>query len=343
MSVSAALYGLQGPELLPGEKAFFRDADPWGIILFGRNVDRPKQLARLCASLRDGLGRDLPIFIDQEGGRVQRLKAPTWRAAPPAARFGELWDRDPELAIEAVRLNHILLAAELKDAGIDVDFAPCCDLQIEGADAVIGDRAFHADPDPVSALATAALDGLRDQGVAGVIKHIPGHGRADADSHFKLPVVRTPANELRETDLAAFKGVSGATMAMTAHVVFTAFDAELCATLSRTVIADIIRGEIGFDGLLMSDDLSMQALDGSLRQRGEGAAKAGCEILMHCNGDMKEMVEIAHAAPRLDGQAKERAIAAEAERGPRATHDTRELATRLEGCFRDAGLEPPAP
>lgn len=341
MKVSAALYGLSGLEITPEEKAFFRDADPWGFILFARNVDRPRQVARLTGTLRDMLGRDLPVFIDQEGGRVQRLKPPAWRAAPPAARFGDLWDREPELALEAVRLNHEMLAHELISLGIDVDFAPCCDLAIEGADAVIGDRAFHADPGPVSAMARAALEGLHRQGVAGVIKHIPGHGRADADSHHALPVVREEHGLLSETDFAAFTGVADAEMAMTAHVVYADIDEEHCATVSKDVIARIIRGEIGFDGLLMSDDLSMQALDGTLRQRGERAAKAGCELLMHCNGQMKEMVQIAHAAVRLDGKALERTQKAEAARGKPAGLDVDEAGTRLAGLFSEAGLEAP--
>lgn len=341
MSISAALYGLSGTELTPEEKAFFRDADPWGFILFARNVDRPKQVARLTGSLRDLLGRDCPVFIDQEGGRVQRLKPPTWRKAPPASVFGQLWDREPELALQAVTLNHEMLAHELINLGIDVDFAPCCDLSIPGADAVIGDRAFHADPSPVSAMAQAALDGLHRQGVAGVIKHIPGHGRADADSHLALPIVREEHGLLSETDFAAFKGVAGAEMGMTAHVVYADIDEEHCATVSKDVIATIIRGEIGFDGLLMSDDLSMQALDGTLRQRGEAAAKAGCELLMHCNGQMKEMVEVAHAAVRLDAKALERARAAEACRGTPAGLDFEAAKTRLSGIFSEAGLEAP--
>lgn len=342
MSVSSAIYGFAGTQITPEERAFFRDAEPWGFVLFARNIDRPRQVARLTGTLRDMMGRDVPVLIDQEGGRVQRLKPPTWRAAPPAKRFGELWDREPELALEAVRLNHEMLAHELITLGIDVDAAPCCDLAVDGADAVIGDRAFHTAPGPVAAMAKAALDGLHRQGVAGIIKHIPGHGRADADSHFALPVVREEHGFLSETDFAAFAGVKQAEMAMTAHVVYADIDEEHCATLSKDVIAKVIRDEIGFDGLLMSDDLSMKALDGTLEQRGERSLKAGCDMLLHCNGDLKEMIQVAHAAIRLDGKARERAQAAEAARGKPAGLDMDDADKRLKGQFRDAGLEVPA-
>lgn len=344
MSVSAAIYGVSGEALTPDEKAFLRDANPWGFILFGRNIDRPKQIIRLINDLRDCVGWEAPVFLDQEGGRVQRLKAPLWRAAPPAARFGELWDREPELALEAVRLNHRLLAQELRDLGMDCDCAPVADLAIPGADAVIGDRAFHAEPGPIAEMARAAIAGMKDQGVAGVIKHIPGHGRADADSHFALPVVREDHETLHNTDFAAFRGVADAApMAMTAHVTFTAIDPENCATLSKDVIAQIIRGDIGFDGLLMSDDLSMKALDGTLRQRGAKALSAGCDMLLHCNGDRAEMVEVAHAATTLSGKALERAKAAEDARGTASGLDVAATNDALARCFADAGLEAPAP
>ena len=339
MSVTAAIYGFAGTEITPEEKAFFRDADPWGFVLFARNIDRPRQVARLAGSLRDMMGRDVPILIDQEGGRVQRLKPPTWRKAPPARRFGELYEREPELGIEAVRLNHEMLAHELITLGIDVDAAPCCDLVVEGADAVIGDRAFSPDPQTVGVLALAALEGLHRQGVAGIVKHSPGHGRADADSHFELPVVREEHGLLSETDFAPFRAVAGAEMAMTAHVVYADIDEEHCATLSREVISNVIRTEIGFDGLLMSDDLSMKALRGTIRQRGEGALKAGCDMLLHCNGDMKEMIEVAHAAVRLDGKAAERAQKAGAARGRPAGLDLEDARRRLDAYFREAGLE----
>lgn len=342
MSVSAALYGLEGETLTPDEKAFFRDSDPWGFILFARNVDTPKQVRRLTGALRDCVGREAPVFIDQEGGRVQRLRPPHWRAAPPARVFGELYDREPELALEAVRLNHQLLGAELIALGIDVDFAPCADLSVPGAHDVIGDRAFHTEPEPIAQMSTAALDGLLDQGVLGVIKHLPGHGRAAADSHLELPVVTTDAETLSTRDFSAFKGIEGALMAMTAHVVYAAIDSEHTATQSRDVVDGVIRGAIGFDGLLMTDDLSMQALEGSLKQRGERALAAGCELLMHCNGQMAEMVEVAHAAPALGGRAAERAATALEARHRPNVFDAEDGVKRLKALF-DQGSVPLTP
>ncbi len=340
MSVTAVTYGLGGETLSPDEKAFFRDADPWGFTLFARNVDRGKQVRALTESLRDLLGRNVPVLIDQEGGRVQRCKPPTWRAAPAAARFGELWDREPELALEAVKLNHRLLGAELIALGVDVDYAPCADLSVPGAHDVIGDRAFHADPAAIAAMASAALEGLLDQGVLGVIKHLPGHGRAAADSHHELPVVETERGALEETDFAAFAGIQGALMAMTAHMVYADIDADDPATHSSEVISTVIRGRIGFDGLLMTDDLSMKALRGDLQSRGERALKAGCDLLMHCNGELAEMVQVAHAAPVLDARAAERAEAALAARRPAAELNFDDGVKRLDALFTEAGLEP---
>tara|TARA_R110000868_G_scaffold57591_8_gene177884 strand:- start:3961 stop:4977 length:1017 start_codon:yes stop_codon:yes gene_type:complete len=314
MSVSAAIYGLSGPKLTTVEKAFFRDADPWGFILFARNIEGPKQLTRLTGSLRDILGRDVPILIDQEGGRVARLKPPTWRKALPAETFADLFEREPEAALEAVRLNHRLLAHELRGVGVDVDCAPVADLRIPGADDIIGDRSFGERPADVVLMAQAAIEGLMAGGVAPVIKHIPGHGRADADSHLALPRVEEEHGLLSETDFAAFKGLNSAVMAMTAHIVYADIDPENPATTSRDVVGNIIRGEIGFDGFLMTDDLSMKALSGTFRQRGEASISAGCDVLLHCNGNRAEMRQVAEAAPRLDGKALERAHRAEAAR-----------------------------
>jgi beta-N-acetylhexosaminidase len=336
---SAALYGFEGERLTSDEKAFFRDADPWGFILFARNVDRPGQVLRLTESLRDLMGRNVPVFIDQEGGRVQRFRPPAWRAAPAAARFGELWDLEPELALEAVRVNHRLLGAELIASGVDVDFAPCLDLPVQGAHDVIGDRALHTKAEPVAAMGRAALEGLLDQGVLGVIKHVPGHGRAGADSHLELPVVAADEDTLTQTDFAPFKALSDASMAMTAHVVYSAIDRDDPATLSSEVISRIIRGHMGFDSLLMTDDLSMKALSGSFQQRAERALAAGCDLLMHCNGERAEMVEIAHAAPRLEGRALERAEAALALRRAPQGFDFDAGCARLSALFNEAGLE----
>jgi len=313
MSARAAILGLKGPALRESEAAFFREADPWGFILFARNVETPKQLARLCVLLRDTVGRDAPIFIDQEGGRVQRLRAPQWRDAPPAALFGRLYADDAEAAKEAVWLNHRLIAHELRKSGVDADCAPCLDLAIDGADAVIGDRAYGSNVDVIAALGQSAMDGLMAGGVAPVIKHVPGHGRADADSHFHLPRVKEPLDLLIETDFAPFAALKHAPMGMTAHIVYDALDDSAPATMSETAIT-YIRDTIGFDGLLMTDDLSMRALTGSFAERTKRSLAADCDIVLHCNGDRKEMDDIANATPLLSGKALERANIAEAAR-----------------------------
>jgi beta-N-acetylhexosaminidase len=252
------------------------------------------------------------VFVDQEGGRVQRLKPPLARHRRPAEAFGALYDGDPGSAVEAVKLNHQLLAHELRALGFDADCAPCIDLRLPEAHDVIGDRAFGRDPSRVSALGRAAIDGLLAGGVAPVIKHIPGHGRATADSHHHLPVVTTPLNVLEATDFQPFRALADAPMAMTAHVVFAAVDPEACLTLSRHATQTVIRGHIGFDGLLMSDDLSMKALGGAFEDRTRLAIEAGCDVVLHCNGDMAEMTAVAEAAPELRGRAAERAHAARA-------------------------------
>ncbi|MHA6289178.1 beta-N-acetylhexosaminidase [Maricaulis sp. CAU 1757] len=329
MSASSTIFGLAGLTLAPDEKAFFRDADPWGFILFARNVKDEAQVSRLTLELRDCVGRDAPVLIDQEGGRVARLRPPTWRAAPAAGLFADLYRRDEETAIAATRLNHRLLAHELRAIGVDVDCAPVVDLLIEGADDIIGDRAFGTDPEPVIHLGRAAMDGLMAGGVAPIIKHIPGHGRAKADSHLELPVVEEEHGLLSETDFAPFKGLSDAVMAMTAHIVYADIDPDQPATTSSDMIEKVIRGEIGFDGLLMTDDLSMKALSGSFRERGERSLKAGCDLLLHCNGDAGEMRAVAEAGRRLSGRALERAEAAEAVRREIEDFDPGEAESRL--------------
>jgi beta-N-acetylhexosaminidase len=311
MSATAAIYGLSGLELASEERAFFRDADPWGFILFARNIGDARQLSRLTMNLRDSVGRDAPVLIDQEGGRVARLKPPTWRKAPPAQIFGDLFLRDPEIAIEATRLNHRLLAHELRGVGVDVDCAPVLDLRVSGADDIIGDRSFGEVTEPIETLGRAAMEGLMAGGVAPIIKHIPGHGRADADSHLSLPRVTEEHGFLSETDFAPFKSLQDAPMAMTAHIVYADIDPDHPATTSREVVERVIRGEIGFDGLLMTDDLSMKALSGTFRQRGESSISAGCDVLLHCNGNRQEMHQVAEAAPELAEKALTRAQSAE--------------------------------
>jgi beta-N-acetylhexosaminidase len=316
MTASAAIYGCAGPTLSEAERRFFRRVDPFGFILFLRNVETPEQVARLTAELRETVGRaDAPVLIDQEGGRVARLKPPHWRAAPPAARFGQLASHDREGAAEAVRLNARLLALELRAVGVDVDCAPVLDLRLPGAHDVIGDRAFGADPEIVAYLGRAMMDGFLEASVIPVAKHIPGHGRATVDSHHALPRVTTARAELEETDFRPFRLCADAPWAMTAHVVYSAIDDERPATTSPILIRDVIRGQIGFSGLLLSDDLSMQALSGTLGQRAQDALAAGCDIALHCNGKLDEMEAVAGAVGPLSLEAAARIAAGRARLG----------------------------
>jgi beta-N-acetylhexosaminidase len=305
---SRAIYGCAGHALSAEEKSFFRDAQPWGFILFARNISDPSQVRGLVESLRETVGDPkAPVLIDQEGGRVARLKPPTWRARPPAARFGVLHETLPEQAREAVYLNARLIAHDLLELGINVDCLPVLDVPIDGADIVIGDRAFARNPATIIDLAREAIDGLMEGGVLPVMKHIPGHGRAAADSHHALPRVATPREELSASDFVPFRSLAHCPMAMTAHVVYEAVDPARPGTTSPRVIKEIIRGEIGFDGLLLSDDLSMNALSGTLAQRTKAALFAGCDIALHCNGKMDEMIEVASEMKALDGPALKRA------------------------------------
>nr|WP_295660718.1 beta-N-acetylhexosaminidase [Polymorphobacter sp.] len=301
--------GLSGPVLTPDEIALFRQCDPAGYILFARNCIDPDQMLALTDSLRSLAQRDLPILIDQEGGRVARMKPPIWAEFPPAARFGALYDVAPVTAIEAARLNALVLALTLRDAGVTVDCLPLLDVRAPGGHDIIGDRSYGEEPMRVAALGKATLDGLRAGGVIGVVKHIPGHGRATVDSHLGLPVVTASREEL-EVDFEPFRSLNTAPMAMTAHIVYPALDPEHCATLSATVIAETIRRDIGFDGLLMSDDIGMKAIGGSFAQRTRGCLAAGCDIALHCSGVFAEMVEVAAAAPPIGHDATSRLGAA---------------------------------
>ena len=305
---------------------------PWGFILFARNVSSADQVRALNEELREAA--DDPgalVFVDQEGGRVQRLKPPLARLRRPAELFGALYHRDPITAAEAVKLNHQLIAHELRALGFDADCAPCIDLRLPETHDVIGDRAFGRDPARVSALGRAAMDGLLAGGVAPVIKHIPGNGRALTDPHHDLPVVETPLNILEQMDFQPFRALADAPMAMTAHVVFTAVDPDACVTLSHRAIETVVRGFIGFDGLLMSDDLSMHALGGSFEDRTRLSIAAGCDVVLHCNGDATEMQAIALAAPRLHGRAAERASDARAVARREQSFDPEAAEARLEG------------
>lgn len=304
--MQAAIYGLEGLELKPDEQAFFRDADPAAFILFRRNCETPEQLHCLTNSLRDLTGRaDLPILIDQEGGRVARMRPPEWPAFPAGEAFARLWDAAPSSAIEAARANARAIALMLRSSGINVDAIPMLDVRQEGASDIIGDRALGTQPMQVAALGRAVLDGLASAGVVGVIKHMPGHGRALVDSHKELPVVSADAEEL-DSDLEPFERLASAPMGMTAHVVYTAWDPELPASLSPTVIGDIIRGRIGFSGWLMSDDIGMEALAGDFASRAAGVVGAGCDAALHCSGKMEEMVAVAGAVPPMSDEGEVR-------------------------------------
>lgn len=316
MTERAVIYGFEGLTLSQNEQEFFRDVDPWGYIVFARNIETPDQLLELTDALRDLSGRsDVPILIDQEGGRVARLRSPHWRDAPPTAVFGEAWTRDPESALEATRLNSRLLAHELKASGITVDCVPMLDIRAEGSnEVVIGDRAYSDDPAIVSQLGRAAAEGLLAGGVLPVIKHLPGHGRSIVDSHDGLPVVEASLEELENSDFVPFRALNDMVLGMTGHLVYTAIDPGVCSTLSKRLVDEVIRskapGRIGFDGLLMTDDLSMGALEGDFAVRTQASLKAGCDLILHCNGDMAEMQAIAAETPMLVGKALKRAEAA---------------------------------
>ncbi|PPD44171.1 MAG: beta-N-acetylhexosaminidase [Methylocystis sp.] len=300
----AFICGLKGLALDADERAFLRDADPWGVILFRRNVESREQIARLTATLRDALGRNAPVLVDQEGGRVQRLNTPNWRAYPSAARFEAA---DAARAERLAWLGARLMAHDLREVGIDVDCLPVLDVPAEGSHAIISDRAYSRDPARAAKLGRAAAEGLMAGGVAPVMKHIPGHGRAKADSHLELPVVDASREELEAIDFPPFIANADLPMAMSAHVVYTAIDPDAPGTQSKTVVGEIIRGRIGFDGLLMTDDLSMKALTGSFRDRAERAIGAGCDMVLHCNGALAEAEPVAEGAPVLAGKALERA------------------------------------
>ena len=304
--MQAAIYGLEGPALNDDERRFFREVDPAGFVLFKRNCEDHSQLLQLTQSLRELAGRDdVPILIDQEGGRVARMRPPEWPAFPAAEKFATLYRVAPSSAIEAVRANARAIGFMLRSVGINVNAVPLLDVRQEQASDIIGDRALGSEPMQVASLGRALLDGMSSTGVIGIIKHMPGHGRALVDSHKELPVVSATAQEL-EIDLEPFERLSAAPMGMTAHVVYTTWDAEHPATLSAKVIKDIIRERIGFDGLLMSDDLGMEALQGDFSSRAAGAIAAGCDIALHCSGKMDEMIAVASAVPAMSGEGQGR-------------------------------------
>ncbi|WP_434622237.1 beta-N-acetylhexosaminidase [Azospirillum sp. B2RO_4] len=331
----AVVFGCAGLEVTADEAAFFRDADPLGFILFRRNCDSRDQMRRLVADLRASIGRaDAPVLIDQEGGRVARMRPPHWPAHPPMGVFGTLAGRDAaggrDAAQEAAWINGRLLAHMLTEVGITVDCAPVCDVPVEGAHDIIGDRAFSRDPALVIALARATADGLLAGGVLPVVKHIPGHGRAFADSHAELPVVEADRATLEATDFAPFRALADLPLAMVAHVVLKAIDPNAPASTSAIVVREVVRGpSIGFGGLLFSDDLSMNALQGDPRSRAEAVLAAGMDVVLHCNGDLAEMRSLTDAVPVLSGAAAERWARAEAMRHAPEPADIAALTTRL--------------
>lgn len=341
--MKACILSVSGPDLTPAEAALFAAENPWGVILMGRSCVSRMQVRRLVADIWNATGRETLIFIDQEGGRVARLKAPEWPLFPRGADYAAIYEQDREKGREATWLGHRLIAAELASLSIHADCAPVVDLPVPGAHDVIGDRAFGTEPEPVADLARAALDGLAAGGVAGVIKHIPGHGRSVSDSHLELPRVTAGQNELAK-DFDAFARLADAPMAMTAHIAYEAYDPGRAATVSRVMIQEVIRSRIGFDGLLMSDDLGMKALGGTLTERADAAIAAGCDMLLHCSGFLKapdailaEMTEVARAAPRLAGKAEARAAVADGVRAKAQPLETAPAWKRFHDMFPELG------
>jgi beta-N-acetylhexosaminidase len=331
---SAFIMGCEGLKLSADEATFIRDQRPAGLILFARNCDTHDQVRRLTDDFRGALGEsDVLVLIDQEGGRVQRLRPPHWRALPPASTFGALYAQDKQRGLDAARLAARVAAQQLAPLGISMNCAPVLDLPVPGAHDIIGDRAYGTEPETVADLARAVAAGLLAGGVLPVIKHIPGHGRATADSHLELPVVKTSAEELRSKDFAPFRLLADLPAAMTAHVVYEAFDAKEPATTSLTLVQDIIRGEIGFGGLLMSDDLSMKALAGTMKERTERSLFAGCDVVLHCNGNLGEMRDVAAAAGPLEPGASLRLAGCLALLGANQPFDMAEAEAHLAAAF----------
>ena len=304
--MQAAVYGLAGLDISPEERSFFRDADPAGYILFKRNCETRAQVLALTDDLRELSGRpDVPILIDQEGGRVARMKPPEWPAFPSGEKFARLYELAPSSAIEAARSNARALALTLRASGVNVNCLPVLDVRQPGASEIVGDRSLGAEPMQVAALGRAILDGMASAGVIGTIKHMPGHGRALVDSHLELPVVTAGEDELA-IDLEPFERLRACPMGMVAHVIYTAWDADFPSSQSPTVIQEIIRGRIGFDGWLLSDDIGMEALSGDAGQRALKCVAAGCDVALHCSGKMEEMQLVAAAVPAMsaDGEAR---------------------------------------
>ncbi|WP_105374858.1 beta-N-acetylhexosaminidase [Neorhizobium huautlense] len=330
----AMILGSSGPTLTADEIALYRDERPWGFILFARNCIEPAQISDLVAAMRDAVGRpEAAVLIDQEGGRVQRIRPPMIERYPSAAALGELYRQDRAKGLRAAWLMSRLHAFDLMKFGINVDCLPVLDVPVEGASNVIGDRAYGFDPKTVSDMGRAAAEGLKAGGMLPVMKHIPGHGRGMADSHHELPVVAASRAELEAHDFLPFMALKDELMAMSAHIVFTAIDPEEPATISRKVIEDVIRGHIGFDGLLMSDDTSMNALKGTIGERAARIVGGGCDIILHCNGVMEEMKAVVKEAIPLAGEALRRAEAVERAFGPGDGADESALRAEFHGLL----------
>ena len=339
MPINSTIFGLSGLTLTQDEWAFFRDVNPWAFILFARNIDTHKQVKALTQALKDCVGRDALIFIDQEGGRVQRLRPPHWKNYPPAQQFSALYQGNPDAAKRALYLNMRLIADDLLKLGITANCAPVLDIPVPGADDIISDRAYGTAPGSVIPLAHAAIAGLTAGGVAPVIKHIPGHGRARVDSHKALPHIKTDIIQLELTDFAPFNAFSDAPMAMTAHAIYDAVDPNLPITISRTAIQKLIRERFGFDGILMSDDLDMKALTGSLTERTEKCLKAGCDIALQCSGELSAMMDVAKGAKSMGPISLIRANIAENCKADDVEFDRWAFETEISNIFHKADTE----
>jgi len=333
MARAAAILGFEGTALTEWEKAFFREVDPWGFIVFKRNLETAEQIRALTAEVRETVGWNAPVLVDQEGGRVQRIGPPDWTSYPPGATYGALYAQDAALGLEAAETGARLIAHDLHALGIDTDCLPILDVRSPKMHEVIGDRAYGGTPESVAAIGRAVATGLARGGVLSIAKHVPGHGRATVDSHFSLPSVDTVRAELEAVDFPPFRALNDLPMGMTAHVVYTDIDADAPATTSKKVIDEVIRGSIGFDGLLMTDDLSMKALGGTFEDRTRRSLDAGCDIILHCNGDRSEMEAVANACGRLEGKAAERAERAIAARAAPDEADIPALRARFDGVL----------
>lgn len=340
MGYAPAILGLEGPVLSAQEKAFFRELKPAGFILFARNVESPDQVRDLTRALRRAVGYEPLILIDQEGGRVQRLRPPHWRAYAPMDSFAPLFQKNAGFASRLLRLHCRMIGTDLQALGVNVNCLPLLDVPVEGSDPIIGDRALAKDPDMIAALGRIVVDSLSECGVLPVIKHIPGHGRATVDSHKSLPVVDTPLSVLKETDFKPFQALKDSALAMTAHITYSDIDPDHPATLSRIVVGRVIRMLIGFKGLLMSDDIGMQALDGTMADRAAASLKAGCNLVLHCSGDFDEMQMVAQVVAPAQSERLKTQVEGIIQPLSSARHfDRKDLEQEYDSLIKQAGLK----